>query len=74
MRTGSEGSLPAYTAGAMGENFDCRAGLPGRIQQGTFTRVAPPTIVEMEDLGSDRSDVQPPPPGEETVLLPPPAV
>ena len=48
-----------------------QAGIRNQIRQGTFTRVAPPTIVEMEDLGSE-DGVQPPPPGEENVDLPPP--
>ena len=68
-RIGSEGSLPAYSAVAAthGRGF----GVQERMSRDTFTRVAAPTLIEMEYLGQDLEADQPPPPGTTPVVLPP---
>ena len=68
-RIGSEGSLPAYSTVAASHSR--RFGVQERVGRGTFTRVAAPTLIEMEDLGQDLEADQPPPPGTTPVVLPP---
>jgi hypothetical protein len=63
-RAGSEGSLPVYSTATV-------RGGSGRPSGARTISSFQPTLIEMEDLGSDNS-VQPPPPGEEIVTLPPP--
>ena len=53
-RTGSEGSLPAYSAVATSNGILGRqSGMQEQISRGTFSRVPPPTLIEMEDMGED---------------------
>ena len=50
-----------------------RFGVQEQMSRGTFTRVAAPTLIEMEDLGQDLEADQPPPlPGMSSVPPPPP--
>ena len=70
-RTGSEGSLPAYSAVATSNGILGRqSGMQEQISRGTFSRVPPPTLIEMEDMGEDLEADLPPPPGTTPVVLP----
>lgn len=70
-RSGSEGSLPTYSQVAAPNGIQ-QPSIQGQMARGTFSRIPPPTLIEMEDVGEDLEADQPPPPGTGSVVLPPP--